>query len=223
MLLTETTVDAESAQPVDGAKVLVDGVGDLSVNDAVMVVKAADRLVGGHEGLDGLIELSLKDVERVTGVVASPFEAQLSLLLATPARVAGGEGLDPFSNNARIVLSGKAARLAGRYNCYADFLFEETGDKKPLVVECQGRLVHSGADAAMSDSDRATALQQMGFNVMLLTYQQIADEKNFEIVKRMLFEEIGLEYREIARRRTQLDAQRSLRRELFIDWNTLGR
>lgn len=56
--------------------------------------------------------------------------------------------------------------------------------------------MHSGADAAMSDSDRATALQQMGFNVMLLTYQQIADEKNFEIVKRMLFEEIGLEYRE---------------------------
>ena len=142
-----------------------------------------------------MIELSLKDVERVTGVVASPFEAQLSLLLATP-RVAGGEGLRSFSNNARIVLSGKAARLAGRYNCYADFLFEETGDKKPLVVECQGRLVHSGADAAMSDSDRATALQQMGFNVMLLTYQQIADEKNFEIVKRMLFEEIGLEYRE---------------------------
>lgn len=169
MLLTETTVDAETAEPVDGAKMLVDGVGDLSVNDAVMVVKAADRLVGGHEGLDGLIELSLKDVERVTGVVASPFEAQLSLLLATP-RVAGGEGLRSFSNNARIVLSGKAARLAGRYNCYADFLFEETGDKKPLVVECQGRLVHSGADAAMSDSDRATALQQMGFNVMLLTY-----------------------------------------------------
>ena len=100
-------------------------------------------------------------------------------------------------------------------------LFEETGDKKPLVVECQGRLVHGGTDAAMSDSDRATALQQMGFNVMLLTYQQIADEKNFEIVKRMLFEEIGLEYREKTER--QLDAQCSLRRELFIDWNTLGR
>lgn len=63
MLLTETTVDAETAEPVDGAKMLVDGVGDLSVNDAVMVVKTADRLVGGHEGLDGLIELSLKDVD----------------------------------------------------------------------------------------------------------------------------------------------------------------
>ena len=159
-------------------------------------------------------------LERVTGVVASPFEAQLSLLLATP-RAAGGEGLRSFSNNARIVLSGKAARLAGRYNCYADFLFEETGDKKPLVVECQGRLVHGGADASMSDSDRATALQQMGYNVMLLTYQQIADVKNFDIVRHMLFEEIGLKYREKTER--QLDAQRNLRRELFIDWNTLGR
>lgn len=56
MLLTETTVDAETAEPVDGAKVLINGVGDLSVNDAVIVVKAADRLVGGHEGLDGLID-----------------------------------------------------------------------------------------------------------------------------------------------------------------------
>ena len=73
----------------------------------------------------------------------------------------------------------------------------------------------------MSDSDRATALQQMGYNVMLLTYQQIADAKNFDIVRHMLFEEIGLKYREKTER--QLDAQRNLRRELFIDWNTLGR
>ena len=57
MLLTETTVDAETAEPVDGAKVLINGVGDLSVNDAVMVVKTADRLVGGHEGLDGLSDM----------------------------------------------------------------------------------------------------------------------------------------------------------------------
>ena len=157
---------------------------------------------------------------RVTGIVASPFEAQLSLLLATP-RSAGGEGLKSFSNNARIALSGKATRLAGRYSCYADLLFEETGDKKPLIVECQGRLVHGGADASLSDSDRATALQQMGYNVMLLTYQQIADTKNFDIVRRMLFEEIGLRYREKTER--QLDAQLELRRELFVDWSTLGR
>ena len=54
-----------------------------------------------------------------------------------------------------------------------------------------------------------------------MTDEQIADAKNFDIVRHMLFEEIGLKYREKTER--QLDAQRNLRRELFIDWNTLGR
>lgn len=57
VLFAETAVDTEAAQLVDGEKMLVDGVGDLSVNDAVMVVKDADRAVCIHEGLDGLREL----------------------------------------------------------------------------------------------------------------------------------------------------------------------
>ena len=48
MFLTETTVDAETAQPVDGTKMLVDDGCDLCVNDAVAVVEAANCLVGGH-------------------------------------------------------------------------------------------------------------------------------------------------------------------------------
>ncbi len=63
MLLTETTVDAETAEPVDGAKVLINGVGDRVSTMLSWSLRAADRLVGGHEGLDGLIELSLKDVD----------------------------------------------------------------------------------------------------------------------------------------------------------------
>ena len=39
MLLTETTVDAEVAEHVDGAKMLVDGSCNLGVDLAVMVVK----------------------------------------------------------------------------------------------------------------------------------------------------------------------------------------
>jgi len=41
MFLTETTVDAETAQPIDGTKMLVDDGCDLGVNDAVAVVEAA--------------------------------------------------------------------------------------------------------------------------------------------------------------------------------------
>ena len=49
MLLTETTVDAEVAEHVDGAKMLVDGSCNLGVDLAVMVVKGADRTVCDHE------------------------------------------------------------------------------------------------------------------------------------------------------------------------------
>ena len=63
MFLAETTVDAEAAQPVDGTKMLVDGGCDLGVDLAVVVVETADRLVGGHEGLDGPIELSLESID----------------------------------------------------------------------------------------------------------------------------------------------------------------
>lgn len=48
MFLTETTVDAETAQPIDGTKMLVDDGCDLGVNDAVAVVEAANCLVGGQ-------------------------------------------------------------------------------------------------------------------------------------------------------------------------------
>ena len=63
VLFAETAVDTEAAQLVDGEKMLVDGVGDLSVNDAVMVVKDADRAVCIHEGLDGLRELVFKGID----------------------------------------------------------------------------------------------------------------------------------------------------------------
>lgn len=51
MLLAESTVDAEAAQSVDCSKVLVNGSCNLGVDLAVMVVEAANCLVGGHEGL----------------------------------------------------------------------------------------------------------------------------------------------------------------------------
>lgn len=62
MLLAESTVDAEAAQSVDCSKVLVNGSCNLGVDFAVMVVEAANCLVGGHEGLDGLCELVLKSI-----------------------------------------------------------------------------------------------------------------------------------------------------------------
>lgn len=155
----------------------------------------------------------------IAGVVASPFEAQLAILLSYP-RGKGGEGLSGFGTNVRIPLAAKARRLAGRNACYADVLFEKTGENEPLIIECQGKAVHDNRDAIISDSDRLTALQQMGYDALLLTYSQIADPKNFTIVRNIIFNKLGLKYRDKSPR--QSAAEQELRRNLFIDWETLG-
>ncbi len=157
--------------------------------------------------------------ELVSGVVASPFEAQLSLLL-TSSRRDGGEGLGCFENNKRIALSSKAARIAGQCNCYADLFFNDVCDSRGLVVECQSKMIHDNSRSLLSDSDRITALQQMGFEVLPLTFDQILYSRNFDIVVRMIFKKLGRRYCEKASK--QLKAQADLRRELFIDWSTLG-
>lgn len=62
MLLAESTVDAEAAQSVDCSKMLVNSSCNFGVDLAVMVVEAANCLVGGHKGLDGPCELVLKSI-----------------------------------------------------------------------------------------------------------------------------------------------------------------
>ena len=155
----------------------------------------------------------------VTGITASPFEAQASMLLSLP-RSKGGEGFSNFVNNERIPLSKNARRICSKTACYADLLFDVPGAASPLIVECQGKVVHDDYAAATSDSDRMTALQQMGFTVMPLTYRQIAERANFDVVRRMVARQIGVTYRNKSAEETRREID--LRRNIFIDWATLG-
>ena len=160
----------------------------------------------------------LRAAQQVTGITASPFEAQASMLLSLP-RSRGGEGLRGLVNNQRIALSREATRLSGKTTCYADILFEG-GSSAPLIVECQGKSAHANAAAVMSDSDRTTALQHMGYDVILLTYSQIAQQSQFRIVKKLIASKLGISLRDKTPRLEK--AETELRRDLFIDWNTLG-
>lgn len=157
--------------------------------------------------------------QRVTGVTASPFEVQASMLLGLP-RKKGGEGLAGLRNNQRINLSRDALVISGRRNCFADILLESCEADASLVVECQGRMAHSSEAAVMSDSDRTTALQRMGYDVLLLTYSQIVRSDNFDVIRKMIFSKLGLRYR--PKGRLLLERERELRRDLFVDWNLLG-
>lgn len=168
-------------------------------------------------GLQGIKDLRWV-ASNLTGVTASPFEAQTSMLLGLPRRL-GGEGLE-LKNNQRIQLS-PAARTIYPYNsCYADILIEGNGDNAGVIIECQGRSVHAGEAAAISDSDRTTALISMGYEVILLTYDQITSPRSFQTVLDIIATKTATAIRPKTER--QLRAQSDLRSEIFIDWNTLG-
>lgn len=168
-------------------------------------------------GLRGVKDLRWA-ANHLTGICASPLEVQASMLLSLP-RSAGGEGL-VIQNNWRIPLSPEARTIYPHDCCYADIFIEGDGDCAGVVVECQGKMVHDGETAWSSDSDRATALACMGYEVILLTYAQLKDAKSFEAVMSVIARKAGLKRRPKTRR--QLEAQENLREDLFIDWETLG-
>ena len=160
----------------------------------------------------------LRAARQVTGITASPFEAQASMLLSLP-RLQGGEGLTGIVNNQRIALTREAARLSGKTTCYADIFFERS-EAAPLVIECQGKSAHANVAAVISDSDRTTALQHMGYDVILLTYSQIARQSQFHIARKLIASKLGISLRDKTPRLEK--AENELRRDLFIDWNMLG-
>ena len=142
-------------------------------------------------------------------------------MLFSTQRCKGGEGFSGLANNERIPLSASARRIYGKSTCYADLQFDVPNGASPLIVECQGKVVHDDYDSAISDSDRTTALQQMGFTVMPLTYRQISDQANFDTVRRMVARQIGVAYR--SKSPKEIRCEIDLRRNIFIDWTTLGR
>lgn len=154
---------------------------------------------------------------RMTGVTASPFEAEASILLSLP-REEGGLGLH-IENNVRIPLSDAAQALHGRQCCYADILLESSTDSMGVIFECQGRSVHDSEAAGLSDSDRATALASMGYDVILVTHDQIKHERSFTELAKLLCKKMGIPYE--PKRLEERTAETELRRNLFIDWEQL--
>lgn len=169
----------------------------------------------GHKGHKNFV----RAIECVTGACASPFEVQLSMLLALP-RSLGGYGI-ALENNKEIHLTCQARKIAPKQRIYADVYLESPAHDKALILECQGAAVHAGEAASLADADRSTALQAMGLDVVLLTYRQIADDARFAAVLEYLSQKLDLNLRPKTPRYEE--AERALRRELFIDWETLGR
>lgn len=155
----------------------------------------------------------------VTGSVASPFEARASLLLTAP-RATGGLGLTGMQNDLKIELNDDARKICGLRHVYADLAWEKTSKHPFVVVECQGKAVHGSPIKGLTDDNRALALQNMGIEVIRITYEQIADERRFEIFGAYLAKKLGVQMRSPAPKTAR--ATQELREQLFCDWEQVG-
>lgn len=149
---------------------------------------------------------------------ASPFEVQAGVLLGwDPSR--GGEGYSGLEHNHRVNLSPQAQRVARRAYCSCDLYWGADGDRAALDVECQSAQHHAGSESALSDADRASALQLEHTNVLGITFRQLTDRKAFEGVSTLVAERLGREVHvKTAREERQAE---QLRKELFVDWTSL--
>lgn len=160
-----------------------------------------------------------KVAELVTGVCDSPFEVQTSLLLGLPRRL-GGMGFTDIENNKVIHLSSDARALCGKSTCRADIYLEGNDVAVPVDIECQGAMVHDSGESAISDSRRTAALQSMGIDVVPVTFDQISDPRSFQALAALVAKRSG---RKLAPKTEGLQRRElDLRRNVLIDWGTLG-
>lgn len=159
-------------------------------------------------------------VMRAFDGAASPFEVQAALRLGLPRRM-GGSGFPEIRVNERIPLSPAARLIAGKVVCYADLLIEGREGTRPVIVECQSKLIHASREQSLADGERLMALQSMGFTVVPLSFEQLVIPSVFASVERYLARELGLR---IAPKSAALQRKESeLCRDLFMDWTKLGR
>lgn len=160
-----------------------------------------------------------KAAQLVTGVTSSPFEVQLSMLLALPEGM-GGQDMPFFTNNTDIPLTNRARGIYHHSKICADLLFEDDGGSRRIDVECQGAVVHDGEKQIIRDSDRTTALSSMDIDVLLVTYEKIADARTFRNIAETIAAKVGYTLPEQTEEFKTLENE--LRSHLMIDWSTLG-
>ena len=150
---------------------------------------------------------------------ASPFEVETYLLLGLP-RSLGGEGFCGIELNVEVALSTSARAIVGKSRVYIDLLLSSPDGERQVAIECQGKASHGRAGDGLRDADRMTALQAMGYDVLLLTHGQISDADRFRAIVKAICRMLDVEYRDKSPEEQRVETL--LRSELFIDWSKLG-
>ena len=193
-------------------------VSDIWTRPPLVAFSEMDRFIKQMRGVRGCEKLQ-SAWRLVFGAAASPFEAQLAMLLGA-SRSLGGEGLSGFKMNERVDFPMLSRRLSGHSYCVCDLFYENASGLRPLDIECHSAMAHDNAESFISDADRQLALEHMGIDCLLLTYGQMDDSLRFREVAQLIAKRLVKTYRPKTVRYEC--AERNLREKLLIDWNTLG-
>ncbi len=161
---------------------------DLWSHDPLTTPSDLQRLAETTDSARGRERLA-RAAKYVVAEAASPFEAQVGILLGLPIRC-GGAGLGGFEHNKRVGFTPDAALIAQRDCCYCDLYWDEG-----LDLECHSKTWHSARDSRLSDFTRETALDLMGVDVIPVTYDQLSSKRQFDAVVRIVASKLGRKIR----------------------------
>lgn len=192
---------------------------DLWQRPPLLTLEELHAFVAKHEGEWGVEKLR-RAVDRAFEGARSPFEIQAALAFDTPRR-AGGEGFALIGLDEEIPLSMQARSIMHQNRCYADLLFPGPKGCPGVIVECQGRSVHGASGKTDRDVRRVSALETDGYRMMLITYDMLANVDAYHRVVRLLADKMGFSY--VPKSEFLLKREEAFRRELFVNWNELGK
>lgn len=187
---------------------------DLWRRPALLTLDELWAFIDEMKGVRGCRALA-RAAHEVAGSAASPFEARSAMRICG-SKSSGGEGIGEVELNATIRFTPAARSIAGHDYAVADMLLRSCDGTVELVIECQGKRFHGAGGVSMADADRQLALQCMGYEVILLTYEQIEDEWRFCQLARYLTERLGGCY--VEKSAQEMERQRVMKRALFSDW-----
>ena len=157
--------------------------------------------------------------QQVIGIAASPLEVAGIMLLSRPRRF-GGAGFENIYVNDLTPLSVSAQQIAGQKVCYGDIVIVNPLTMKAVIIELQGEAIHGSGAVLDHDATRMTALQSMGYDVLLVTNDMLNDRNQLNTIIRSVCDRLELRYKpktEAMRR-----AETRLRANVLCNWLEIG-
>lgn len=184
-----------------------DSITDIWSRPPLTTMEQVRGVAANLSGVRGIQEVR-RAVKIARDGAASPEEVKAHMLLCSGTWVGGESWGDPMLNM-RVDLTLEARALAHRQFCIADFLWKDRlGD-----LEVNGEAFHADARGFAVESGRRAALESMGYRVVDINHEQMANLELFDTMLPAMAKALGFPLQE--RTPAFLRRRDALHRELF--------